>query len=325
MNFRTEFFIPTSKHQMQLSSKVVTLGSCFSDVVGNSLKNNKLEVYVNQMGTLFNPLSIFKVLSLALQNHEPDERLYLQQDELWFHYDFHSSMVGNSKEELQNKLVEALITLKKSIENTDFLAITFGTAFVHQLQNTPVFVANCHKQPKYLFEKDLLSVKDICKAYGALQKIFTQHNLKPRIILTVSPVRHTREGIPQNQVSKSILRAACHYLSTDYEDIAYFPSYEIMLDDLRDYRFYKPDLIHPSEMAEAYIFEKFGATYFSSDLKQFVEEWQSTKKALAHRPFNEKTEAHQKFLQKLRAELLRFSEKIDVSDELALLEERIVE
>ena len=324
MNFRTEFLIPQSKHKIALGNQVVTLGSCFSEVVGSHLKANKLQVSANALGTMFNPLSIFKVLTLALTKQQPDQRLYLQEDELWFHYDFHSSMVGTSQEDLAQKLAVALNTLRENLQTADFLIITFGTAFVHQLNSLPVFVANCHKQPSHLFAKDLLSVKDVCKAFGALHRLMAQTQLKAKIVLTVSPVRHTREGIPQNQVSKSILRAACHYLVTDYQDIEYFPSYEIMVDDLRDYRFYEADLIHPSKLAESYIFDKFSATYFDEQFKDFVEDWQGISKALAHRPFNPQTEAHQKFLKKILSELERLSQKVELSTEIEDLKTRII-
>jgi hypothetical protein len=293
-------------------------------VVGSRLRDNKLIVSVNELGTMFNPLSIFKVLTMALLEQSPDQRLYLQNDGLWFHYDFHSSMIGNTKQALEDQLKNTLNRLRSSLQNADFLIITFGTAFIHQLNNPPVFVNNCHKQPSQLFNKDLLSVKDVCKAFGVLHRLFVQQQLKAKIVLTVSPVRHTREGITQNQVSKSILRAACHYLVTDYQDIEYFPSYEIIIDDLRDYRFYEADLIHPNTLAENYIFDKFSETYFTESFKIFVEEWQGISKAIAHRPFNPQAEAHQKFLKKLLGELERLSEKVEVSTEIAQLKDRIL-
>jgi hypothetical protein len=203
------------------------------------------------------------------------------------------------------------------IPQTSNLILTFGTSFIYKLLNPQVYVANCHKMPKNLFEKELLSVKDICRGFAVLYRELKEINPNLRIILTVSPVRHTKDGMAENQVSKSILRAACHYLTTDYEDVEYFPSYEIMMDDLRDYRFYKPDMIHPNEVAEQYIFEKFSETYFDENLKDFIKKWQPIQKALAHRPFDEKSESHQKFLKKLLKDLQEISTLVNVEKEIS--------
>jgi len=321
--FRTTFTIPVVQNKISIDSQLITLGSCFADVVGNQLKNNKIKIEVNPLGTLFNPLSIFKILSPDYQF--VDERLFVEHQKTWFHYDFHSQFFAESKDVLRDSINEQLKGISNQLLHTDFLIITFGTAFIYKLLEYPAYVANCHKMPSKYFEKDLLSVKDICKSFAILYKQLKETNPNLRIILTVSPVRHTKDGIPENQVSKSILRAACHYLTTDYSDVEYFPSYEIMMDDLRDYRFYKADLIHPNEVAEQYIFEKFADTYFDDKLKLFVAEWTQIKKRLAHRPFNEQSDAHQKFLSNLLSDLTRISSTVDVSDEIELIKERIAQ
>ena len=328
-NFRTTFQIPEVEHKILLDSKLITLGSCFADVVGNHLKDNKLQVEVNPFGTLFNPLSIFKILSPTYA--QADERLYSQNAEAWVHYDFHSQFSANTKEEL-SKLINTKLqsvhnsqftTATAAAHNSQFLILTFGTAFIYRLLNPQIYVVNCHKMPKNLFEKQLLSVKDICKGFAILHQELKEINPDLRVILTVSPVRHTKDGMAENQVSKSILRAACHYLTTDYQDVEYFPSYEIMMDDLRDYRFYKPDMIHPNEVAEAYIFEKFSETYFDDNLKDFIKTWQPIRKALDHRPFNEKSENHQAFLRKLLGDLEGVSNLVDVSREMRWVKNRL--
>ena len=320
-NFRTIFQIPEVKHKISLDSRILTLGSCFADVVGNQLIINKLKAETNPFGTLFNPLSIFKILSPAYT--QLDERLFIQNQEAWVHYDFHSQFSANTKEELSklisqrlNDVHSQLTTATAAAHNSQFLILTFGTSFIYKLLQPQIYIANCHKMPKNLFEKQLLSVKDICKSFAILHKELKEINPNLRIILTVSPVRHTKDGMTENQVSKSILRAACHYLTTDYQDVEYFPSYEIMMDDLRDYRFYKPDMIHPNEVAEAYIFEKFAETYFDDNLKDFIKIWQPIRKALDHRPFNEKSAIHQAFLRKLLGDLEGIRGLIDVNKEM---------
>lgn len=320
-NFRTTFQIPPSKHKILLDSQILTLGSCFADVVGNQLRNNKLDVLVNPFGTLFNPLSIFKILSPSYR--EADERLYVENQKMWFHYDFHSQFISNSKENLKEQINQTIFAINCQLPTTNHLIITFGTAFIYKLLNPQIHVANCHKMPNGLFEKELLSVKDICKSFAIFHATLKEINPDLKIILTVSPVRHTKDGVAENQVSKSILRAACHYLTTDYEDVEYFPSYEIMMDDLRDYRFYKSDLIHPNEVAEQYIFEKFTDTYFDENLKDFSKEWASIQTSLNHRSFNEKSESHQVFLKKLLEDLIKISVRVDVREEVNFVRQKL--
>jgi hypothetical protein len=312
--FRTTFTIPEAKHKISLHTPILTLGSCFADMVGNQLKDNKLEVDINPFGTLFNPLSIFKILSPTYI--QADERLYVQNPEAWVHYDFHSQFSGNTEEELSNTLIDKIAKTQSSRLEAQSLILTFGTSFIYKLLQPQTYVANCHKMHKSLFEKELLSVKDICKSFAILYKELKEINPNLRIILTVSPVRHTKDGMAENQVSKSILRAACHYLTTDYQDVEYFPSYEIMMDDLRDYRFYKSDMIHPNEVAEQYIFDRFSETYFDDNLKDFIKKWQPIRKALNHRPFNEKSVSHQQFLRKLLEDLEVISDLVNVGEEM---------
>jgi GSCFA family len=319
--FRTTFSMPTVRHKISLDSQLLTFGSCFAEVIGNQLKRNKLEVDVNPFGTLFNPLSIFKILSPTYQS--ADNRLFVESQNTWFHYDFHSQFSSGAQETLAETINLQLAAFRQKLLTTNFLFITLGTAFAYRLAEPPTFVANCHKMPANLFEKDLLSVKDVCKGFSVLYKELKDINPNLRIVLTLSPVRHTKDGIPENQLSKSILRSACHYLVTDYESVEYFPAYELMMDDLRDYRFYKADLIHPNEVAEAYIFEKFSDAYFDDDLKHFVKEWQQISRKMEHRPFNEKSEAHQKFLAKLLKDLEQIHLKVDVLEEIERIKERM--
>ncbi|MFN8357359.1 MAG: GSCFA domain-containing protein [Spirosomataceae bacterium] len=317
MKFRTEFTIPKSPHPISLQSRVVTLGSCFADVMGHQLKANKLAVEVNPFGTLFSPLAIGKVLELLLGSQSVDERLFVENQGRWFHYDFHSSLSAPNRSELASQLQQRIAQLQATLCQANVLILTFGTAFAYRLNEPPTYVANCHKMPGSLFTKDLLSVKDICKNMGVLYHQLMALNPTLHVIVTVSPVRHTRDGIPENSVSKAVLRAACHYLQTDFERIQYFPSYEIMMDDLRDYRFYKADLIHPNEVAEAYIAEQFAKTYFDEELLLFQKNWQEIQRDLAHRSFDVTSEAHQHFLQKLLKKLENLPQNVDISDEIA--------
>ncbi|WP_026997967.1 GSCFA domain-containing protein [Flectobacillus major] len=320
MEFRTNIKLKKSANQLSLQSRVLTIGSCFAEVVGNQLSHYKIQTQVNPFGTLFNPMSIFKLLNK--QYTQADERLFVQHSQTWFHYDFHSQFFGSTQEELRTQLNTFLS--HQSLAQYDYLLITFGTSFVYKMLTYPTYVANCHKMPASLFEKDLLSVKSICKGFAELNQQLLAINPDLKIIITVSPVRHTKDGIPENQLSKSILRTACHYLSTDYPNVEYFPSYEIMMDDLRDYRFYKADMIHPNEVAEQYIFEQFAKVYFNEELHKFVPKWQQIQRALAHKPFNSQSEAHQKFLKNLLDELNSISHLVDISLEKYMVEKQLL-
>ncbi len=323
MDFRTELNLTSSPHSITRSTAILTIGSCFADVIGSRLYHNKLPVLVNPFGTIFNPISISKLLKQALQKQVPQEELYLLQQESWFHYDFHSSIWASSKNQLQNFTQQRLHEVYQWLQKTDVLIITLGTAYVYRHLETEQIVANCHKTPSKFFKKELLSV-ETCT--NQLTEILEQIRvLRPslRVILTVSPVRHTRDTLPLNAVSKSVLRLACHFLSEALSYVDYFPAYELLIDDLRDYRFYKPDLIHPSEVAETYIFNQFSDIYFSEDLKKFVLEWQKTKQALAHRPLQPNTSAHRQFLEKLLVKLTSLSSQIDVQTEIAEVKKRL--
>lgn len=321
MNFRTEFTIPASDWKLNLNSGVVSMGSCFAEVIGTRLQQYKIRGLYQPFGTLFSPLALFKMVAAALKNQEADPRLFLEREGHWLHYDLHSSVSGSSKAELQERIAQKSEALKESLTKADVLILTLGSAWAYQLNETPAYVANCHKQPAALFTRDLLSVKTICRDFGSVYALLKEINPGLRIFLTVSPVRHAKDGMMDNSVSKSILRASCHYLVTDYDDVTYFPAYELLLDDLRDYRFYSSDLVHPNEMAEQYIFEKFQQTYFSPELNQFVNEWDKLSKALNHRPFQQNSLSYQKFLEKLEKDLRALP--VDTRTEVAEVQSRL--
>jgi hypothetical protein len=306
MEFRTEIEVSPSHFHIGTDSRIMTVGSCFSEVIGSQLADNKIQCLCNPYGTVFNPSSIFKLVSNSLQSQPVYKHLMVENSGIWQHYDYHSKFYANSREELED------------------LIITLGTAIVHQLKENGLAVANCHKAPAANFKKEILSIKDITLRFRSMYELLKMHNNKIKILLTVSPVRHTRETLQLNSVSKSILRTACYHIEQDYADVHYFPSYEIMMDDLRDYRFYKADMIHPNEQAEKYIFEKFSETYFTEDLSSFLKEWYKVKMSLNHRPIQTDTPAHQKFLADLLEKLDGFSDKFDVSSEKEKVRSQLV-
>lgn len=314
--FRTELIIPSSSQKISHTSKLLTIGSCFSQVIGERLSENKFEVIVNPFGTVFNPDSIFRLLESAAKNNFSMIDAPLTRDGSWFNYHVHSDFYGSTKEELNTKLKTILKTIHEALPKVDTLIITLGTAFVYRLKSNNEIVANCHKIPAVNFSKELLTVQEIINAFSDLLNQFRIQNLQFKILLTVSPVRHTKDTIPLNSVSKSVLRLACHELSAKFENVFYFPAYEIMMDDLRDYRFYKEDMIHPTEVAEEYIWNKFSDTYFEEETKKLVQDWRSISKALRHKPFREDSEEHRKFLANLLERLKLLQGRIDVREEI---------
>lgn len=323
MDFRTELSPEKLPALIRPDARIVTIGSCFAEVLGRQLTDNKVDVLSNPFGTLFNPVSIAKLLLAAVQGTEPDPDLFVERDGLWFHYDFHSSLWGRSHEELHARLTDCLTQTGFALRQADWLVLTLGTAMVYRHIETGKVVANCQKMPGFLFEKYLYTYEYTHSVLTDLVKKLKRFNPKLQILLTVSPVRHTKDSLPINQVSKSVLRAVSHELTVWHDQVHYFPAYEIMMDDLRDYRFYEADLIHPNAVAETYIFEKFAECAFDAELRTFIIEWQNLRKALAHRPFHEGTESHRRFLENLLKQLEAVSKKADVTSEKLEVERRL--
>ena len=318
MHFRTELTVPESPKKIALQTNVLTLGSCFAEVIGTKLVDNKIPTLANPFGTLFNPLSITKLLHHALDETLPDELLYVEHQGVWFHYDFHSSLWGRTQDELRQRLFAILQEVKQWLQQTDVLIITLGTAFVYRHLSSGQLVANCHKTPNSAFQRELLRTEQIVEAF---EGVLAQLPSFLHVVFTVSPVRHTRDTLPLNAVSKSLLRVACHELSE--RGHAYFPAYELLLDDLRDYRFYKSDLIHPNEQAEDYIFERFSNAYFTKELQKFIQEWQKIRQALGHRPLYPNTASHRQFLENLLQKLQKIASDVDVNPEIATVSEQL--
>ncbi|REA56705.1 GSCFA domain-containing protein [Dyadobacter luteus] len=322
----TQVAVPASEWKINLDSKIVTIGSCFAEVMGQQLGSYKFPVLNNPFGTVFNPLTICKLLDSALSERLPSPALYTENaDKICFHHDFHSSLWAPDKAQLEQKLTRILSEVKSFLNIADVLVITFGTAYAyrHKLANT--LIGNCHKVPADRFVKELLHPDQINIPLEQLILKLRSFRRDLRVILTVSPVRHTKDTLPLNQVSKSTLRLLCHRLSERFPNVDYFPSYEIMIDELRDYRFYEQDLIHPNSMAEEYIFRTFADAFIDPSLTDFMKEWESVRQLMQHRPLYGHTESQYKMLQNVQARLTRVADVTDVSAELAEVARRIRE
>jgi hypothetical protein len=324
MQFRTEIAIRHSKNEVTLDHGIVTVGSCFADDIGQRFLDYKFRVSKNALGTVYNPISIHKILMAALLKEEPKPNGFVMRDGAWFHYDFHSLWFDKSNESLSAVLVREINKLHEAIKNSRYLFITYGTSWVYELVEGKEVVANCHKIPQSNFEKFPLTQKRIVESFGKLHHELNRVNPDCRIILTVSPVRHIKDTLELNSVSKSILRLTCHTLAETFYNVEYFPAYEIMMDDLRDYRFYEPDLIHPSEVAVEYIWEKFCEAYLSNDTRNFLREWRKIKSAIEHKPFQVESNAHQQFLKDTLEKLIQLEKIVDVRNEIAALKSQLL-
>ncbi len=321
--WRTELIAQSAKNKIGLTDSFLTIGSCFSEAIGNQLLSNKFKVLINPFGVVCNPFSINQLLNFSIKNQLPDEASYLQTKEVHYNYHFHSNLSALNKPDLINKIQSAIDSAQLALRGCNVLIITFGTAFVYRRNGNKHLVGNCHKVAASNFTKQLLTVDEIVNSFGLVIKDIEKINPAIKTILTVSPVRHVKDTLEQNMLSKSILRVACSQIIQKYNS-EYFPAYEIMMDDLRDYRFYKSDLIHPTEEAEEYIWEKFTETYFTDPTLKFLSDWGEIRSALKHKPFYPSTQNHQEFLKRTLKKLTLFSSLLDVSKEIELIRSQLI-
>lgn len=297
--FRTEVIVKDYPFRMSHRGSSVFIGSCFTDHIGSKMLESGFSADINPFGVVYNPVSVKKSLEILLETRKFTEKDLHFYNKRWFSFYHHSSFSNADKSaclrEINSKIRKASIFLKEA----SFLFITFGTARIFRLNETGEIVSNCHKLPAAAFSRELLSVEEIVKEYDALIIHLNEINPKLQIIFTVSPVRHWKDGAEGNQVSKSVLQVAVHQLVEKYNNAFYFPSYEIMMDDLRDYRFYADDMIHISPVAVNYIWEKFKNAFFDQATQKIIHRIENIYKALRHRPFDIHSKAHHDFLKKV--------------------------
>ena len=322
MRWSIDFPIPDSPFPMSHQSKILSMGSCFAQTIGQKMKNAKFDVLVNPFGTIFHPLNLADLLDHALFQDPLEKDGMLERNGLFLHYATHSDVVGKSPEELTELYSQKLSLTRSYLEQGTHLIPTLGTAWIYE-HETFGRVANCHKQPQKLFEKKLTTLEEMEMGLWSVLDNFSRAFPNLKIILTLSPVRHIKDGVAENQLSKSLLRVLCANLERRMSSVSYFPAYEIIMDELRDYRFYKSDLIHPSEEAEEYIWQKWQQAIFPEATREKISEIQKVQLELAHRPFNPDTEAHRKFLQNLLAKLERLNDEFDFSREISEVSSRM--
>ena len=326
MEFRTKIEIRCTELFINHQSKLMLLGSCFAENIGNLLQESKFDVNVNPFGILYNPASVSMVLH-RIFDCEPFLAEDLIYNEGLYHSFFHHGVFSNAdKDKCLSGINESLKAASEDLHKTNTLLITFGTSYVFRNVASANIVANCHKLPALSFDQYRLSVADIVNDWSLLIEKLRTNNPNLNILFTVSPIRHWKDGAHENQLSKAILLLAIDELQKKFAQVYYFPSYELLLDELRDYRFYAEDMIHPSDVAVKYIWETFGENFFNDETKQIIKEWNSIKSAINHKPFNSETEIHKQFLRQTLLRIEFFRQKytyIRIENEKAALEERL--
>lgn len=294
--FTTKIDIKPSEFHIDYSSKMVTLGSCFSENIGSKLKGAYFDIDVNPFGVLFNPISIKQSLELALVGKMFTEHDLFQHNSLWNSF-YHSSHFSDTdKDKCLAKINSRLLNFITSIKSIDYLIITFGTAWVYKLSSTANVVSNCHKLPASTFERYRLSAEEIVEQYTDIIHKLQLVNPNIKFIFSVSPVRHWKDGPMENNISKGILLQAIQLLEKEFNNVLYFPAFEIVVDELRDYRFYASDMLHPSELAVDYIFSNFQYAFFQSETASVYNELVQYSKAIHHRPTHIDTPEYDKFI-----------------------------
>lgn len=304
MKLQTQIAIPKEvRKPISYDSKMFLLGSCFSENIGNTLSFYKFQSVQNPLGILFHPKAIEQLITNAINEKKYTEQDVFFLDERWHTFEAHSCMSNVNQEALLIALNKAVEQTHQQLMNATHIYITLGTAWVYRHTETDTVVANCHKVPQKKFLKELLSVSDIITSLEAIISLIRSINRQASIVFTVSPIRHLKDGFTENQQSKSHLIAAIHQVVDRGRTSSYFPSYEIMMDELRDYRYYAEDMIHPNKTAIQYIWNRFTETWISEASKNVMKQVEKIQNGLSHKAFNPSSEAHQKFLSDLESDI----------------------
>ena len=326
MNFRTQVELPERETEIRHSERIMLFGSCFAENIGNLLKENKFRCDVNPFGVLYNPLSIANALNQILEGKEYREEDLFFSGGLWHSWMHHSDFSAPSQEEALALVNSRLAKAKENLAKADWLVMTWGTAYVYIHQEMQKVVGNCHKQPDKTFRRLMLNAEAFVEECRDVLKKCREVNPNLKVLFTVSPIRHAKDGMHGNQLSKATLLLAIDEICRTCPNCFYFPSYEIVMDELRDYRFYADDMIHLSSKAVEYIWECFSRCYFSKETQAIMKEWAEVKRALDHKPFRPNSDAYRAFLSQIVLKIMQMKEKfpyLEVQKEMELCEYRL--
>ncbi|OXA77114.1 GSCFA family protein [Flavobacterium aquidurense] len=314
MQFRTQIPLSKSNNPIDYNSKVLSFGSCFAENMAEKFDYFKFQNEANPFGIIFNPVSIAKLMERTVQEREFTEKDVFFHNERWHSFEVHSDLSNSDRQELLETLNKAISETHKQLKEASHIIITYGTAWIYRNLESDEIVANCHKVPQKQFSKELLPVDVIQKSIQNTIDLIQTLNPDINFIFTISPVRHIKDGFAENQLSKSHLFTSLHQVlkiyNLQFTIHNYFPSYEIMMDELRDYRFYAEDMLHPNQVAIDFIWHKFSENYISEESISLMREVDEIQKSLRHRSFNPESEQHQKFLANLQQKINVLREKL---------------
>jgi len=311
LQFTTKIPIQKSNFPIDYDSKILLLGSCFAENMGNKFQYFKFQNATNPFGVIFNVVSLEKLIQRSVENRKFTENDIFFHNELWHCFEVHSELSNSDKNTFLNSLNELINSTTQQLNDSTHIIITLGTSWVYRNTELNEIVANCHKVPQKQFTKELFSISQTEESLQNLVSLIHSVNPNCQFIFTVSPVRHIKDGFVENTLSKAHLIAAIHKTIIHHPlPIIYFPAYEILMDELRDYRFYAEDMLHPNQTAIDYIWEQLVASTIADESKSLMIEIENIQKSLSHKPFNSNSESHQKFLKQLNEKIKILQESI---------------
>lgn len=328
MELYTAIKIPKPPFRFSWQEPILLLGSCFVENIGAKLADNRFNIDINPFGTLYNPASIAAALRMLLHPERFTADDLFRYEGVYHSFMHHSRFSSTSQTACLEQINDRLFAAAEKLRETKCLVVTLGTAYVYRLNSSGQVVANCHKLPEKMFDRSMLSVEAIVSEWKDLLFALWEQCPETKVLFTVSPIRHWKDGAHGNQLSKATLLLAIDKLQAIYpERIAYFPAYEIMMDELRDYRFYANDMLHPSELAVDYIWQRFTEYFLSDETKGFLKEWAEIQKAINHRPFQPESDAYKRFISQTLLKIERISKKFpsfDSTKEMEIIKSKLM-
>lgn len=330
MQFRLELHVKPFKHQLNVGSNVMLVGSCFTDHIGKRLKQYHFNVCENPNGILFNPVSIANAIQSYIDQKKYTESELFYHNELWQSWDHHSDYSYTNAGRTLDAINSSINAAHDSLREADFLILTFGSAFLYKLNNADYnsivgnVAANCHKIPQKHFDHALATYEELKEAMTNLINNLKAFNPNLQLILTISPVRHFREGLIENNRSKALLHSLVAALESGYDFVQYFPSYELIIDDLRDYRFYAEDMVHPNHQATQYVWDKFTQAAIAESDHELMKQLHTLYLAINHKPMHPDTTLHLKFLNTMYQKAIDLQKrfpKLSLQKEIRFFEE----
>ncbi len=310
MKFRTEIELPSHFVEISHHKKITMMGSCFTEYIGQRLIEEKFDCIANPFGISFNPFSIIKGIQRLQENSPFHPEELMIHNGLWHSFMHHGCFSSSSQEKALQRINESYITSAAHFTSSHLLLITWGSAYIYLHKKTNSIVSNCHKLPSTEFERRILSVEEITQIYTKTLEPWLKEDSSRQIILSISPIRHIRDGLHENQLSKATLLLAADRLQKQYPTkVFYFPAYEILMDELRDYRFYDTDMLHPSPVAKEYIYERFSECCFSTITQQTAQECRALYRMLRHRPIHPESSSWHSFVKQVDLKIKQLQQK----------------